>query len=220
MKFLTSFYWQEQENETSLVLQQICVKKGRDSLLLACVCDSRDFSGQLVDLLHEEILSNYARRGSVDWGVFLTQLQEMEAKEEKTGADAGFSCAGMLCLGSEFLLFGRGRQRVYLFNKGFKKSRMKKLMGAGSDICKEEGRKRTGEKNTLEIHQGIMESGISILLATEPFYARLTEQMLLDCLGEDIRNEQQASLHLKELGEFSQGRGGQNLGAVLIHTQM
>lgn len=228
MKFLTSYYWQGQENATSLTLQQIRLKRGGDSLLLACVCDSRDFCGHLVDWLHEEILRKYGRKGSMDWSVALMQLRRMAAERKmpdvkiartESCIGTGFSCAGILCLGSEFLMFGQGEQRVYLLNQGFRGARIKKLMGTGEPACQSDSKKWGDGKEILEVHQGMMESGVGIVLATESFYAKLTEQMLLDCLGGDIRNEKQASLHLKELGEFSRSLGGRNLGAVFMRTQ-
>lgn len=242
MRFLTSFYWQE-ENMASLTLQQICLKSGRDSLLLASVCDSRDFGSRLVDWFHEEILRDYGKRGGLDWEMAVTALHKMAKEAAKVRAEqkVGFSCSGILCAGAEFVLFGQGGQRVYLLNRGFKGSRVKVLLGGDApvwqerneknrDECREEfageetdkdesGRKKSGKgRGVLELHQGIIESGVGLLFATQSFCSQLTKQILSDCLGGDIGDEKQISLHLKELGEFSRDRGEQNLGAVFIRT--
>ncbi|MCM1186491.1 MAG: hypothetical protein NC251_01425 [Lachnoclostridium sp.] len=201
MRFLTGYYWQEQgQNRTSLTLQQIRMKKNKDSLLLACVCDSRDFCARLTDWLHEDILTAYGRKACVDWdGIF----------EELSGMNTGFSCAGILCMGEEFLLFGQGEQRIYLLNRGFQKTHIKRLMGTGDF---------TGQKQTLGMYCGVMEPEVSLLLATEPFYISLTEQMLGDCLGGDIREERKGAARLRELGQYGEERGGRNLGAVWVHS--
>lgn len=205
MRFLTSYYCQEREpdreNGISLTLQQIRMKRGRDSLVLACVCDSGDFCGQLVDFFHEEVLADYGRKGCVDWSVVFHKLQSMAP--HKSDGEEGFSCSGILCLGEEFLLFGQGKQRIYLLNRGFQKTRIKMLLG---------------EAAVLKLYRGIMESEVSLLLATEPFYEHLTEQMLRDCLGGGIRDDRQASLYLRELGKYGEERGGRNLGAVFVHS--
>lgn len=215
MKFLTSFYWQEQENAASLTLQQIRLKNDKAGLLLACVCDSRDFCSNLVDWFHEEILRNYGKRGNIDWDMVFTKLRKMAAEEASSNMGTGLTCAGILCVGAEFVLFGQGEQRVYLLNRGFRGNHVKMLMGNDKSEFQAEDEK----VKVLELHQGIMEPDVSILLATTPFFTYLTQQMLSDCLGGDIRDEKQASLHLKELGEFGRGRGEQNLGAVFIRTQ-
>lgn len=233
MRFLTSFYWQE-ENEASLVLQQICLKNGRDGLLLACVCDSRDFGSHLADWFHEEILPDYGKRGGLDWGMAMAALHKMAEKTE-------FSCSGILCAGAEFVLFGQGEQRIYLLNRGFRGCRVKALLGDGVPVWQGEGeknrdgcREKSGmgesdreefnkeewgkEGGALELHQGIMESGVGLLFATRSFCSQLTEKQLSDCLGTDIRDEKQAHLHLNELGEFSKDRREKNLGAVFIRA--
>lgn len=208
MRFLTSYYWQEQkpdrENRTSLTLQQIRMKGGRDSLVLACVCDSRDFCGQLVDLFHEEVLTDYGRKGCVDWDSVFHKLQRMAPR--KSGGEEGFSCSGILCLGEDFLLFGQGKQRIYLLNRGFQKARIKMLMGQNNG------------REVLKLYRGIMEPEVSLLLATEPFYEHLTEQMLRDSLGGDVWDDRQASLYLRELGKYGEERDGRNQGAVFVHS--
>lgn len=204
MRFLTSYYCQEREpdreNGISLTLQQIRMKRGRDSLVLACVCDSRDFCGQLVDFFHEEVLTDYSRKGCMDWNAVFHKLQKMAP--HKSDGEEGFSCSGILCMGEEFLLFGQGKQRIYLFNRGFQKARIKMLLG----------------ESALKLYRGIMEPEVSLLLATEPFYEHLTEQMLRDCLGGGIRDDRQASLYLRELGKYGEEQGGRNLGAVFVHS--
>ncbi|MCM1325939.1 MAG: hypothetical protein NC094_06085 [Bacteroidales bacterium] len=201
MRFLTGYYWQEQErNRTSLTLQQIRMKKNEDSILLACVCESRDFCAWLTDWLHEDILAVYKRKNCVDWDKVSEDLQRMKA---------GFSCAGILCMGEEFLLFGQGKQRIYLLNRGFQKAHIRKLTGTGAF---------TNQKQMPKMHRGMMEPGVSLLLATEPFYTALTEQMLGDCLGGDIREERQGAACLRELGQYGEERGGRNLGAIWVHS--
>lgn len=212
MRFLTSYYWQERENDvergTSLTLQQIRMKKGGDSLVLACVCNSRDFCGQLVDWLHEEILTAYAKKGCVDWNAVFHRLKQ--TAPHKSDGEEGFSCTGILCAGEEFLLFGKGKQRIYLLNRGFQKVRIKMLLG--TDMF--------AQTETLEWYQGILEPEVSILLGTESFYEHLTKQMLGDCLGGDIQGDRQASLRLRELGGYGEDRGGRNMGAVFVHSML
>lgn len=214
MRFLTSFYWQEGENRTSLTLQQIRPKKGADSFLLACVCDHGRFCARLIDWLHEEILAQYGAIGGVAWDAAQEGLRGMAAD-----AGAAFACAGILCLGPEFLLFGQGGHRVYLLNRGFggRGNRIRMLMGGEGSVCPNEEAQRGGGGGTLKLCQGTMEDGVGILLGTEPFYGKLTKQMLSDCLG-GIRDEKQAAAHLKELGEYGQNQGGCNLSAVFLRT--
>lgn len=220
MRFLTGYYWQEHkpggENGTSLTLQQIRMKKGGDSLVLACVCNSRDFCGQLVEWLHEEVLTEYGRKGCLDWDAVYRRLQRMTPY--KSDGEEDFSCSGILCLGEKFLLFGQGKQRIYLLNRGFQKACIKMLLGRDTFAGKEGGAGRNNGRETLELYQGIIEPEVSLLLATEPFYEHLTEQMLRDCLGGDIREERQASAYLRELGGYGEDRGGRNLGAVFVRS--
>lgn len=220
MRFLTSYYWQQgQGNRTSLTLQQIRPKKGKDSLLLACVCDNGHFCARLVDWLHEEILANYSARGGIAWDAAQDRLRGIAAD-----AQAAFSCAGILCLGPELLLFGQGGHRIYLLNQSFggRGAHIGMLMGTDGSSRPREATQRDDGREAFQLRRGLMEDGVGILLGTEPFYEKLTEQMLLDCLGGDIRDEKQASLRLRELGEYGDSIDSSryicNPGAVFLRS--
>lgn len=217
MELFSTYYWQQGENATSLVLQQVICKKGSLPALLACVCTEKrqedgmmakgtggNFCGRLADWFHEEFLPGCLKGAAMDMGTAGSRLQQMAAHAVGEELTAGLSVAGILCSGEHFVLFYQGEQRIYLLNTRFLRPSVKCL---------------TGHTDTgiLRVQEGIMQQNIALLLATEPFYRVIPEQTWKECLNvRDIREERRAGKRLEELGEYGERQGGVHMGAVLL----
>ncbi len=214
MKFYTSYYWQPQEGGTSLILQQVSRKKGKETALFACVCTEEErpsgsgglFCRQLVDWFHEEALALWHKREE-------EIPEKLKKKLTYMGAEPGMqpwqlSVAGILCLGEAFVLFYQGKQRIYLLNQG--------LCGAHGRLISQEN---TQESGGMYFQEGILEPAVGLLLATEPFYRGLTQDMLVQCLGgEKEVCDEWIFRRLRELGDFQEKQSGRNAGAVFLRS--
>lgn len=225
MKFDTAYYWQQGANAASLALQQaVCRKKG-ETIVLACVCTDepgRDknaaegaaFCRHLIDWFHERGLGLCRGRG-MDWNGLRSESGRIAGY-----AGTGFSFAGILCVGAQFVLFHRGQHKICLLNTRFARPHLRCLTeeqaeGAGShgmgEVC------GAAENSKVHTEEGMLEKDIGLLLITDSFYGKLTEHMILGCLGAgSISNEKQASRRLRELGEFGERQGARDMGAVLL----
>lgn len=192
MKYVASYSWHPEKaclQGDSLLLQQLHC--GKVPMILACVSTGDYLTGRLLDWFYRE-----GRRlcGKEKWKKVqkmqesLCRVLHQTCRESKAMPDF----AGIVCVGSHYMLFYRGRQRICLINTKFLRSNVKRLTGpdlnrqkSESDFCTE---------------QGTMQTGIGILLALESFYEKITDEMLKECLERaSIRSRGQLTKHLGEL---------------------
>lgn len=193
MRYIASYSWHPEKaclQGDSLLLQQL--RCGRVPLLLACVSKGDFLTGRLLHWFYRE----GRRLCGKEKGKNVQEMQEslgralrQACREEKSGSDF----AGILCVGSRYLLFYRGMQRIYLINTRFLRSNVKLLTGPNLG-----GQEKTADFCT---EQGVMQTDIGILLALEAFYREITEETLKECLERaSISTKEQLTKHLGELG--------------------
>lgn len=222
MKFISSCYWQQGENDSTLLLQQyLC---GRQTVLFACVCAGEStaegvaggyLSKQLLDWFRGRRLTWAVRKPELFFKRQAARLEQLLERTDRELAEAGLltgrgtsktaaSLAGVLCLGRECLIFGRGNTEVLLLNR---------CMGRA---CAE----RVPKSESLYLKRGVMEQDIGLLLATDSFANRIPKKLLEEGLFvEEVLTERQAEKHLQELGEVGEKENGRNMAAVLLYTR-
>lgn len=257
MKFISANYWQPGENASSLLLQQCrlgetevllaCVTSGateesgraggyltgrllewfRGIPLKRAVKNPESFlrreAAQLEHLVKEADFE-LAQAGIGQAGYLrarIGQTKPARAESEKVGF------AGILCMGWDFLLFGRGSTSVFLLNRSMGKAGAERLFGTGE--LSESGRvfgtgelpeaERDSGAEKIQICQGIMEPEVGLLLATESFISRIPEKEWKEGLFVvEIQTESQAEKHLMELGSAAEKSGGRHMAAVLFYA--
>lgn len=217
MKFHTACYWRQGENETSLLLQQYAC--GAVPVFFSCICGGGRESGRAGSYMAEQFsrwfrelnlkkLTGRPERGMENAEHRLRRLiartdRELAASKVIAGKEET-AFLGILCVEGSFCLFYRGPQRIYLTNTSFGRPYIKRL-------DKADGRP--------VMERGNMQPGLGLLLATETFCEKLTEQALRDVLSvRETDKEERLERRLRELGEESARRGGKNLAAVVIRT--
>lgn len=120
--------------------------------------------------------------------------------------------SGILCSDDHFLIFTRGKQHIYLLNKGFGQSRLQSLsdeMTAGQM-----------SPDALILRQGILQQEIGLLFGTDTFCNQSSDREVRECLYvEELQGSDQVGRRLRELGHRAETLGGQNLAAALLLTQ-
>ncbi len=214
MKYLASYCWQECSG-MSLSLQQAVGRRHKLPILFACICagEDSDRAGKaLTDWFYEK---GVRLGGKGDMETIERELKELVEMGKGSGASGwkgGYRAGaykletllGIYCAGDVFLIFSKGRQRVYLFNTCFQHANSRRLTAETKDLC---------------CLSGIMQPGIGILLAVEDFFTLFSEQELKDCLG--IRHKRREPVAERLLGELSEEgirRGGRNMSAVYLVT--
>lgn len=217
MKFHTACYWRQGENETSLLLQQYAC--GPVPVFFSCICGGGRESGKAGSYMSEQLfrwfrelnlkkLTGRPERGLENAAYRLRGLiarTDGELAASKVIAGRGETAfLGILCVEESFCLFYRGPQRIYLANTCFGRPYIKRLDKADGQTV---------------LERGSMQPGLGLLLATETFCERLTEQALRDVMSvKDTDREERLERRLRELGEESARRGGKDLAAVFIRT--
>lgn len=207
MNFMTSCYWTEGIPPTSLILQQVTRKWEKMPLVMACVCEEdlpvedqgagEHFCIQLTDWFHECVLKRCSRVRKPDPAALKAELTQLTEA-------ARFSVAGILCVGERFLLFYRGKQRIYLLNSRFLRPNLKEL-----SVSTKEG--------AVVMEEGFLQDKVGLLLGTDSFYRGISEEEIRNCLAVDaVRNEIQAGRRLTELGCLSESRKTGGRAAVLV----
>ena len=112
--------------------------------------------------------------------------------------------AGIFCVGEEFFLFCRGRQRIYFFNTGLGGAHIRRLGEEGGELFWQ---------------RGVLQPDVGLLLAAEPFCEHISERMLREALSvRETVTQEQLGKHLNELGEEARRRGGRDMAAVYVRT--
>lgn len=222
MKYLTSYYWQQEEkSRTSLVLQHLVYRWGKVPVLFACLCSAEEerehsyFAEQLSAWFQntgrELLMTNRENEAQI-----IAQIYAVIAQIDKELADnrqirhdiskAKLSVAGILCVADCYFFFYRGRIKAYLLNERFGRASCRKIT---EENCEE-----------LQILSGTMEKNIGLLLATEDFGKGLSEVQIRECLAvKALTGTRTCERHLQELGQVSEENGGRHMGAVLLVTE-
>lgn len=223
MDLLTSAYWQQGRNDSSLLLQHYQYRG--TPLCLACLCAGEgEARGRAGAYLTEQLLTWFRslpwRRLAREPENLMPRIERQLAEtiektvEELTGCgllaeQETLDFVGLLCVGKHFLLVSQGRHRTYLLNRSFNRENIRAMAAAPGEA--QEG---------IFPLQGVLEPEIGLLLASESFCCQLTEQELRECLqAAKMRTQAQADRHLRELGIRAEELGGRNMGAVLLLTK-
>lgn len=209
MEYFTAHFWCPcEEHAASLVLQQAYHRERGMPVVLACILKNRQgengFSRALIDWFYGmglELCSRYGekRLEVIESGLynFLTQT----SWEEMTG---------ILIVGQCFILFRQGMQKCHLLNTRNHNSKCRELAAAQAD-------------SKLRLENGILQSGVGILLESASFYEGISRNMVEECLNmRELRSQKQVDKRLEELGGVARakyrndGKYGNGLCAVLI----
>lgn len=229
MKYLTSYYWQQEEPAaTSLVLQHFVYRKGRQPGIFACICtvsswkeggsnvSNAYFAERLTCWFQEEGRALFRMDHSELFTKTRERLEQVISQIDKdlmnhavlAGQDGSptLDIVGLLGMGERFLLFFRGEQKGYLLNKRFEHVHCKCLT-------------ESEEKGKLHMISGEMEKGIGVLLVTKEFPENLSVRQMEECLSvKELEKTENVRGRLRELGEEAVRQGGHHLGAVLLLT--
>ncbi len=212
IQYGTGHYWPrgEKEEGLALTLQQTTRARGALPIVLACVCEEGPgvgrtdggtrFCMRLTDWFYERALERWSRERMPD----LTILSGELSRERE---EAFFSAAGILCAGQHFLLFRRGRARVFLLNRRFLRPHLKEI-----DLPRE-------GSGRWALEEGELQQGLGILLETDGFSRGVTGEERLACLAVDERSwGQRLESRLSELGRMGESRGAGGA-AVFVVTR-
>ena len=123
------------------------------------------------------------------------------------GRNAGgkpVSLSGILCIGQEFLLFGRGNTGIFLINRCMGKPHVENMP----------------QKDMLFLLPGVLETDVGVLLATESFADSIPQEVLREVVFvEEVVTERQTEKHLRELGRAGEETDGKNMAAVLFYAR-
>lgn len=221
MHIFTSHYYQQGRNYGTLLLQQYqyhCIP-----VCLLCLCHGENetqgkagayFTGRLLQWFRAQSLRHLVKSTENRLPILQDQLRELiedTDKELKTSRlvseEKNMDLAGILCVGEYFLLFFRGRQKIYLLNRSW---------GRGHIRCVSDEMAYGSECDPV-LRQGILQRDVGILLAAGSFCGHMTEQELRECLHvETVLSEEQAERHLRELAWRGEMQGGRNMTAALL----
>lgn len=232
MNLITSAYWQQSPNYTALLLQQY--RHRAADLCLTCVC-SGESEGQgranayltrrLLQWFRELNWRRLAARPEKRLSALAAPLENTLSRMQRELADCGLlpegvalSFSGILCAGTDFLLFHCGEQRIYLLNRAFGRGQLQCI---SDTVAAGQGQVGTNAKEEpLLLRQGILQQDIGLLIATHSLCDCVTEQEIRECLYvEDVLTKEQADRHLRELGREGERQGGRDQAAVLLLTR-
>lgn len=208
MQYLTTYYWQQGEhNATSLVLQQVYLKKTKTPMVLACICTDttvgdrgRRFAIGLTDWFYATGLPLCDRGGKKVEKALSDSLERYLAKN-----DLQSRMAGVLCVGHSLWMFRQGGQEICLLNT-------RNLRPNCRDMGTEEK-----EADRISFQRGSIERGVGILLATEGLYRQISREVLAECLDMGkLRSQSRLDKRLRELGCKGEAQGGMDMGAILL----
>lgn len=171
MRYLSTYYWQQEgENTSSLVLLQAYHKKNGIPVLLACVCEQElidrgsGLADKLTEWFYDRGLPLCGRNGERGWRKATKSLEKLLKQS--------LHFTGIFCAGNHFLHFDRDGGKVFLLNVRNGKPHCQEL--CGGMYCDRYG-SRSG---TLFLEQGMMQDGIGILLTTKAFGRNLSEAII------------------------------------------
>lgn len=234
MRYLTSVYWnrgrEAEKNQDSVLLQQVLTGRGR--VLLAAVCDG------MGGLSRGEAASGYAARQLRDW--FYTELFAMIRKNKRYWVIRRsldrlvfhmqeqlkrYAAQEEISLGTTMTVLAVWERTWLLWHLG--DSRAYRLRGQRMEQLTEDhaqdGRKLTKCLCSFDYFKpqhgiGVLKPGDGILLCTDGFRRRVTDEELRDVLHpRELAGEERIGRRLKEIGETCMKRGERdNLSAVYI----
>lgn len=234
MQYMTNVYWCRgsvaRKNQDSVVLQQVLTRKGR--VLMAAVCDGmggissgETASGYVAEGLQEwfygELLCMVRKRKrywvirrSLDRLVFhmQRQLQRYAAQRELS---LGTTMTVLVVWEKIWMLWHLGDSRAYRFrgrrmervstDHAYGAGKLTKCVGSFGHFVPEHG-------------MGVLKPGEGILLCTDGFWRRVSEQELGDVMNSrELAGEEQIGRRLKEIGGVCMKRGERdNLSAIYV----
>ncbi len=229
MEYISAYYWQEGENAASLLLKQC---RYQDiPLFFACVCPGEDdreqtAGGYLARRLSEWFCGMDFHRAVKEGDLFLrrqaVRLENLVCEADRELSEAGLNtfadtgrepnpkggspgCGGILCIGQECLLFGRGDVQIRLLNCRMGRPNGEMLLSGGQQLC---------------VRQAVMEADIGVLLAAGAFGEAVRDTTPEEGLSAgEVLTQRQAERHLRELGEAGERAGGRNMAAVLFYLR-
>lgn len=219
--YITSVYWQREQNDSALLLQHYRYKGV--PLCFACICAGEGeakgragayLTAQLLSWFRALPLRRLAGNPEERMPGLETKLAERIERSKKELRrrglleEEGLDFTGILCAGEYFLLFQEGSCQICLLNRCFDKGHFGRI-----------GEGRIPEGSSI-FQQGILQRGIGLLLATESFCSKLRDQELEECLHvKTVGTREQADRHLLELGLRAQEQGGRHMAAVFLLTE-
>ena len=226
MNLTTAVYWQPLQNHSALLLQQYRYKS--IPICLFALCPGQNsaqgragayLTGQLLQWFREQPVKRLVRNPD---RYFLTLEEILEKFLEQLDTDLVSGglvpclqpspISGIFCVDDQFLLFSRGKNKIFFLNKNFGRSHVKCL----TDPMKKE----ETAADSLSIRQGILQRDVGLLFATDTFYSQLTEQEIRECLYVDeLCGENTVQRHLRELGDRGAALGGRDMAAGMLLTR-
>lgn len=226
MNLVTAVYWQSLKNHSALLLQQYQYKNIPICLFALCPGQNTTqgragayLTGQLLQWFREQPVKRLVRNPDRYFlsleeilGNFLGQLDKDLASGGLVPCLQPSPISGIFCVDDRFLLFSRGKNKIFFLNKNFGRSHVKCL----TDSMKNEA----SAADSLSIRQGILQQDVGLLFATDTFCSQLTEQEIRECLYVDeLCGENTIQRHLRELGDRGLALGGCNMAAGMLLTR-
>lgn len=223
MNLFTTTYWQAVQNHSALLLQQYQYRHA--PVCLIAVCDGCDeaqgkagayLTGHLLQWFRGLSFKQLARNPD-SYLLFLeSSLQDIVQRLDNDLVSCGhmsketsLSLSGILCADDQFLIFTRGKQHIYLLNKGFGQSRMQHLSEALTGA--------QASADTLVMSQGILQRDVGLLFCTDTFRQLLTDSEISECLYVDeLNRSDQVRRRLQELGNRAEALGGRDMAAAML----
>lgn len=208
MRFLTAYYWQQEEYANiSLVLQHLVYPKEQTQVIFACICKGKDrkdagYGAEILKEWFQRSGRELARKDkSEEWMRLESAVRLVYGKIDKE-----IVLNGLIIVGERFLLFGKGERKVWFLNTRFRKAN-----------CKEFIPEKILAEDAFQISSGRVEKGVGLLLATPSFGERTGKELLCQCLSaKELSSTQRLQKRLSELGEEEGRRGAGNRAAILV----
>ncbi len=230
MRYLTGYYYEERNGPAgeSLLLEQVrCGRRGAALAVLGRESEGAHPVRELREWFQEAAPSLCRKSGDAGW----ERKVEERLVEERLGKAMVFPLVGMFLLDDRFWLFRKGGGGLYLLNRSFLRSHIRKLR---LEPVSEPGREMqdcdmrdcglrdcaTEDCGPPGILRGSVEKGIGLLLASDVYLEGVTPELIKQCLAvSEIRREQQISNRLQELASLGdRGRSPSSFGAVYLRT--
>lgn len=223
MNLFTTTYWQAVQNHSALLLQQYQYR--HTPVCLIAVCDGCDeaqgkagayLTGHLLQWFRGLSFKQLARNPDSCLLFLESSLQDIVQRLDNDLVSCGhmsketsLSLSGILCADDQFLIFTRGKQHIYLLNKGFGQSRMQHLSEALTGA--------QASADTLVMSQGILQRDVGLLFCTDTFRQLLTDSEISECLYVDeLNRSDQVRRRLQELGNRAEALGGRDMAAAML----
>ena len=202
MEYLSGYYWQQGEGVTSLVLKQLVYRKSGVPVLFGCMQSSGNgqVTEELVNWFYEEGVHLCEKRGGASERLEL-RLEKGIGKLLEGRSEVSFT----VLFGAQecFWIWSQGAQKVYLLNSRFGRPHAKCIVGE-EEVC---------------VWSGELQQGVGILVATEDFCSRISQEQLQECLAvTELDSEERVQKRMDELGRKACQLGGQHVAAMLAVT--